>query len=281
MSLVIGVIGAGSMGQALMAGWAEREQTDREQTERGQRLVAVVRDLPKYQHLESDLGITVTDNRSALGECHVVVIAIKPQVIREILSEFAPHIAPGALVISVAAGITTHYIAHTLPTTDQIVRAMPNTPSIIGRGVTGISGAAACTPASLELARDLLSAVGAVVEVPESQQNALAAVSGSGPAYLYYLAEYMISGARELGLDQVVAEQLVRETLLGAAQLWEVQRQQAPEREITPAALRAQVTSPGGMTAAAMGVLDTHEVNTAIEAALARGVARAQELGAP
>lgn len=258
----IGVIGTGSMGQALIGGWSRGNN----------KIVALVRDSPKYAHLESEFGVTVTEDPGLLTGCGVVVIAIKPQMLREKLSEFSPYISPGAIVISVAAGITIEFIGQFVPTTDQIIRAMPNTPSIIGRGVSGISGSSACTRASLEVARELMSAVGAVVEVPESEQNALAAVSGSGPAYVFYLAEYLIAGARELGLDSVTANELVRQTLLGSAEL-------LASATKSPIELRQQVTSPGGMTAAAMQVLDDSRVGPAVIAALVRGTERATELG--
>lgn len=258
----IGVIGAGSMGQALIAGWADS----------GHQTIAVVRDRAKYQHLEGEYGIAVTEDRTALAGCSIVVLAIKPQVIREILSDFAPVISPDAVVISVAAGITTDFIENALGSTDQIIRAMPNTPSIIGKGVTGISGSPACTEESLSIARELMSAVGVVVEIPENAQNELAAVSGSGPAYLFYLAEYFIKGALELGLDPEVTRLLVSETLLGSAELLQASGK-------SPESLREQVTSPAGMTAAAMEVLDSHGVGEAVMSALTRGAERARELG--
>lgn len=258
----IGVIGAGSMGQALIAGWAGT----------GHNIVAIVRDQAKYHHLEGEYGITVTEDRTQLSDCAVVVLAIKPQVIREILPEFASVISAEAVVISVAAGITTEFIENSLSSTDQIIRAMPNTPSIIGRGVTGISGSPTCTQESLNIARELMSAVGVVMDIPETAQNELAAVSGSGPAYLFYLAEYLMQGARELGLDPDVAQLLVIETLAGSAELL---RQSGK----SPHVLREQVTSPAGMTAAAMAVLDAREVGPAIIDALARGTERARELG--
>lgn len=258
----IGVIGAGSMGQALIAGWSGA----------GQKIVAIVRDRAKYQHLEGEYGITVTEDRGELANCAVVVLAIKPQVIREILPEFASVISPKAVVISVAAGVTTEFIENSLSSTDQVTRAMPNTPSIIGRGVTGISGSPTCTEASLNIARELMSAVGVVIDIPESAQNELAAVSGSGPAYLFYLAEYLMQGARELGLEPEMAQVLVTETLAGAAELLR-------ESGKSPQELREQVTSPGGMTAASMSVLDSQAVGQAVVDALARGTERARELG--
>lgn len=258
----IGVIGSGSMGQALISGW----------TESGVSVVAVVRDAGKYQHLEKTLGIKVTEDRKALIDCDVVVIAIKPQVIKEILHEFQPFIADNVIVISVAVGVTTEFIGKCFPQTVEIVKAMPNTPSQIHMGVTCVSGGENCSENSVAVAIELLSAVGEVFVVPESQQAAVGAVSGSGPAYLFFLAECLQQGAQELGLGADLADQLIRATLRGSAEL-------LAQSELTAADLRRQVTSPGGTTAAAMEVLASQEVDQTIGAALAAGVTRAIELG--
>ena len=250
------------MGQALISGW----------TEPGSSVVAVVRDVGKYQHLEKSLDIEVTEDRNALVDCDVVVIAIKPQVIKEILHEFQPFIADNAIVISVAVGITTEFIGKCFPQTVEIVKAMPNTPSQIHMGVTCVSGGEKCSESSVAVALELLSAVGEVFVVPESQQAAVGAVSGSGPAYLFFLAEYLQQGAEQLGLGADLADQLIRATLRGSAEL-------LAQSELTAADLRRQVTSPGGTTQAAMEVLDSQGVDQAISAALAAGVTRSGELG--
>lgn len=258
----IGVIGSGSMGQALISGWTESESS----------VVAVVRDVAKYQHLEKSLGIEVTEDRKALVDCDVVVIAIKPQIIKEILHEFQPFIADKTIVISVAVGITTEFIGKCFPQTVEIVKAMPNTPSQIHMGVTCVSGGPNCSESSVAVAIDLLSAVGEVFVVPESLQAAVGAVSGSGPAYLFFLAQYLRQGAEQSGLDADLANQLVRATLRGSAEL-------LAQSESTDADLRRQVTSPGGTTQAAMEVLDSQGVGQSICEALAAGVTRSIELG--
>lgn len=250
------------MGQALISGW----------TNLGVNVVAVVRDAAKYQYLEKSLGIDITEDRSALEECDVVVIAIKPQVINEILHEFRPFIAERAIVISVAVGVTTEFIGKCFPQTVEIVKAMPNTPSQIHMGVTCISGGANCSESSIAVANELLSAVGEVFVVSESQQAAVGAVSGSGPAYLFFLAQYLQEGAQQMGLDADLADQLIRATLRGSAELF-------AQSEMTASDLRGQVTSPGGTTQAAMEVLDSQRVGQAICAGLEAGVARSIELG--
>lgn len=263
----IGVIGSGAMGQALMSGWRDASWMDPETP-----ITAIVRDRPKYVHLEDDLKITVTEDFAPLSESKIVVIAIKPQVIKEKLRDFAQVIPKDAIIISTAAGITTEFIHSVFPQTREIVRAMPNTPARIHRGVTGVSGGAECSQEAIDITVLLMSAVGEVVVVPESLQNELAAVSGSGPAYLFYLAENLMKGAIDLGLDPAIARSLVTSTLTGAAEL-------LAHSGADPEDLRAQVTSKGGMTLAAMQVLDAREVDHTIVAALARGRERAEELG--
>ncbi len=258
----IGVIGSGSMGAALISGW----------TQSGTGIVAVVRDVEKYRHLEDSLGIEVTQDREVLLECDLVVIAIKPQIIKEILQDFQPFIAPHAIVISVAVGITTEFIGNCFPQTREIVKAMPNTPSQIHMGVTCVSGGQDCSENSVAIAVELLRAVGEVFVVPESQQAAVGALSGSGPAYMFYLAQFLQQGAQELGLDADLSDQLIRATLRGSAEL-------LSRSELAASDLRRQVTSPGGTTQAAMEVLDAQHVGETIGAALAAGVARSIELG--
>ena len=258
----IGVIGSGSMGQSLISGWTAREVD----------IVAVVRDADKYRHLENSLGIEVTQDREALVECDVVVIAIKPQVIRELLQGFQPFIAANAIIISVAVGITTEFIGNAFPQTREVVKAMPNTPSQIHMGVTCVSGGQDCSEYSVDVAVELLRAVGEVFVVPESQQAAVGALSGSGPAYLFYLAQYLHQGAQELGLDADLSDQLIKATLRGSAELLFQSKSAASD-------LRRQVTSPGGTTQAAMEVLDGALVGDSVRSALAAGVARTVELG--
>jgi pyrroline-5-carboxylate reductase len=250
------------MGQALISGW----------TQLGVGIVAVVRDAGKYQAIEDSFGIEVTQDRRALLECDVVVIAIKPQIIKEILQEFQPFIAQNAIVISVAVGITTEFIGKCFPQTCEVVKAMPNTPAQIHMGVTCVSGGKDCSENSVAVASELLRAVGEVFVVPESAQAVVGALSGSGPAYLFYLAQYLQQGAQELGLDAELADQLISATLRGSAEL-------LSQSESAATDLRRQVTSPGGTTQAAMEVLNTRQVGETIGAALAAGVARSIELG--
>ena len=200
----------------------------------------------------------------------MVILVVKPQDIRSLVGDIASSIAPGSLVISIAAGITTELLEASMPLAN-VVRAMPNTPAKIESGVTGISAGARCSPEALDQARALLLSIGVVVEVPEALQDAVTAVSGSGPAYLFYLAEAMIDGACELGMPPETARTSVVHTLLGAARLLEASGEE-------PSALRAKVTSPGGTTAAAIRVLDADDVQRSVRAAIEAARDRSREL---
>lgn len=259
----IAVIGGGIMGEALMRALLRREP-------RPQIVVAEKR-ADRAEQLINDLGITVADASGAVAGADVVMLAVKPQDVRAVLDEVGPHIPVGSLVLSIAAGIPTTVITDRVAGGVDVVRAMPNTPARIDMGVTGISVAADCTAAGRDLARDLLGGVGTVVEVPEELQDSVTAVSGSGPAYLFLLAESMLASAIELGLEPVMADLMVRQTLLGAAQLLAT----SPEG---PDVLRQNVTSPNGTTAAALTTMDAHGVSAGIVAGMAAARARSREL---
>lgn len=252
----IAVLGGGVMGEALIIGLMRRL------TPAPSIVVAEKRE-DRAADLVGRLGVEIAPLESACTGAEVVIIVVKPQDIRGVVDAIAPSVDPGALVVSIAAGITTESIERVL-TTAHVVRAMPNTPARIESGVTGISAGAGCPPQSLARARELLSAVGAVVEIPESLQDAITAVSGSGPAYLFALAEGMLDGARAVGLPDDAARTAVVQTLLGAARLLDATGED-------PAVLRANVTSPNGTTAAAIAVFDeaglTETIASAIEAA--------------
>lgn len=261
----IAVLGGGVMGEALIVGIQRRVHPAP--------VIVVAEKRPdRRDELIARLGVQAQDASEAVRYADVVVLVVKPQDIRSLLDSIAQDVAAGALVISIAAGIPTALIEAALPGT-HVVRAMPNTPARIESGVTGISGGAGCDRAHLDQARHLLSAVGTVVEVPESAQDAITSVSGSGPAYLFYLAEAMIAGAIEGGIAPEQAREVVAQTLLGASRLLQV----SPE---PPEVLRANVTSPGGTTAAAIGAFDARGVREALVAGIAAARNRSQELSA-
>lgn len=261
----IAVLGGGVMGEALITGLLAQEPT--------LSIVVVEQQAERAAALVARHGVAVDTAASAAAGADVVIVAVKPDGVRDVLQEVAATVRPGALVISIAAGIATEVIAAIVPQA-AVVRAMPNTPARIQRGVIGVSGAQGCPPLALAAASALLAAVGTVIEIPESLQDAITATSGSGPAYVFYLAEAMMRGAEELGLDPADARSAVVETIAGAARLM-------LESDEHPQVLRAQVTSAKGTTAAAIAAFDEHEVAVGIRAGMAAARARSAELSRP
>ncbi len=217
--------------------------------------------------LEADPGA----NTWAVEDADIVILGVKPYAIIDVATSVAPALSPHAVVVSVAAGITTAQIESVVEV--PVVRAMPNTPSQIRQGVTGIAGGSRSTTEHLAMVETLFSLVGDVVVVEETQINTLSALSGSGPAYLFYIAEKLIDVARQRGFSDEQANTMVKGTLLGAATLLE-------QSEATPADLRKAVTSPGGTTEQAIAVLDEHDLGAIWAEAIDRAVARAEEMAA-
>lgn len=212
-------------------------------------------------------------NRRAVAGARLVVLGVKPWAVHEVLREIAGALEPGTIVVSVAAGVTTASLEALVPESVAVVRAMPNTPAHIGRGVTGLAGGVTASADDLALARRLFETVGAVLVVDEAQINAVTAVSGSGPAYLFLFAEHMTAAARRLGFDAAQAELLVQQTIAGAAELM-------VRSEQDPAQLRRNVTSPKGTTERAVEVLQSAEWGDLFDRALAANIARSEELEA-
>ncbi len=185
--------------------------------------------------------------------------------------EIAPHVRPGALVVSLAAGITTEFLESRLPAGVPVVRVMPNTPALVDEGMAAISPGAHCDQPHLDEARQLLEAVGRVVVLDEKHLDAVTAISGSGPAYFFYIVEAMIEAGVFLGLPRSTATELVVQTCYGAATMLR-------ETGEHPGVLRENVTSPGGTTVAALRTLDDHKVRAAFISALEAARDRSHEL---
>lgn len=215
--------------------------------------------------------VGLRDNAAAVAQANIVVLSVKPQQMQEVLEEIKAAIRPRTMVLSIAAGIRTSKIESILPEKTPVVRAMPNTPAFVGAGITGLCGGQFARPKHMKLAAAILGAVGKVVYVAESQMDAVTAISGSGPAYVFYFAEAMLRAARELGLDAKTARTLVEQTLCGAAALL---RESGEE----PGILREKVTSKGGTTAAALAVMEQAGVGHAIENAIRAAHRRSLEL---
>lgn len=210
-------------------------------------------------------------NRHAVRGAGLVILAVKPWTVAEAARGIADALEPGAIVVSVAAGVPSSAIEAELPEGVAVVRAMPNTPSHIGRGVTGIAGGASAGEEAVATVRRLFETVGEVLVVREDQINDVAAVSGSGPAYVYLYAEHMIAAARRLGFDADQARLLVQQTIAGAAELM-VRSDDEPEQ------LRRNVTSPKGTTERAVEVLQAADWGDLFDRALAANVRRSEEL---
>ncbi|HEY0248321.1 MAG TPA: pyrroline-5-carboxylate reductase [Gryllotalpicola sp.] len=212
-------------------------------------------------------------NRRAVAGAGLVVVAVKPAQLPELLAEIAPALTPGAVVVSVAAGVTIATMEAAVPASVAVVRAMPNTPAQIGRGVTGVSAGTRATAAELALARSLFETVGTVVEVPEPQLDELTSISGSGPAYVFLLIEELTKTAVRKGFTAQQAKLLVEQTFLGASELLAATGED-------PAELRRRVTSPKGTTERAVEVLQSAALSELFDRATDAAVARAKELAA-
>ncbi|MGV1003272.1 MAG: pyrroline-5-carboxylate reductase [Candidatus Nanopelagicales bacterium] len=238
----LAIVGAGKMGGAVLAGlvaggWPPAE------------LAVVEPHAPTAERIRSELGVAVTDLATAVRDAAAVIVLVKPQDVAGVLLAAAPQLPAGAVVISLAAGVPTSLLEACLPAGTPVIRVMPNTPAVVGKGMSAVSPGANCPPDALELAERIMAAVGHVVRVPESQQSAVTAVSGSGPAYVFAVAEAMIDAGVLLGLARPLATELTVHTLVGAATM-------LAETGEHPTVLRENVTSPGGTTAAAL-----HELN--------------------
>jgi pyrroline-5-carboxylate reductase len=256
------LVGGGKMGSALLsglvaAGWATVEELAVSETDPAQRA-----------RLEAaNPGLTVVGGPTGADD---VVLAVKPDVAESVLRTLG---ATGPRrVLSIVAGISSERLEATLPAGSVVVRAMPNTPSLVGAGVAGLSGGMAATSADLDWAEGILGAVGTVVRLPERHLDAVTGISGSGPAYVFFVAEAMIEAGVTAGLTREISRQLVVGTLLGASRMLDETGQE-------PAELRAAVTSPGGTTAAAVRTLEFKAVRSAFIEAVAAAVERSRQLG--
>lgn len=272
MNSVLAVLGAGNMAGAILEGALAR----------GALGTLPVRVVTKTQasadRYAQDARITAaaleTDPaaaRTAVAGAHIILIGVKPPLVAGVLDDIAPALDPQAVVISVAAGVTIDTISRHLPDGVHVVRAMPNTPVAVGLGVTGIAGADA---EALATARSLFEAVGIVAEVPEDGLDLIGALTGSGPAHVYYLVEQMTQAALRLGMSEQDAARLTAQTFVGAGALL------AANPQVPPAELRRRVTSPKGTTERSVAVLAEADLAATFTAALRANMARAAELAA-
>lgn len=212
-------------------------------------------------------------NRRAVQGARIVLLGVKPVGIADLAAEIADALEPDAVVVSIAAGVPIAAIERVLRPGAAVVRAMPNTPATIGLGATGVSAGSSVTAEQMELARSIFETVGSVHEVPESQIDAVTAISGSGPAYLFYFAESLTKAGIELGLPAALAEALSVQTVRGAGEL-------LARSDFGAVELRRRVTSPGGTTAKALAVLEQQGLPATLADATRAARSRATELAA-
>lgn len=263
--MTIAILGAGVMGEALLSGLIRAGR-------RAEEIVVTERRPDRGKELVERYGVAYVSNPDAARQADTLAIVVKPQDMKALLDEIAPHVRTGQLVVSLAAGITTAFIESRLPEGVAVVRVMPNTPALVDEGMAAISPGAHCDEGHLHQAEDLLDATGRVIRVPEKQLDAVTAISGTGPAYVFYVVEAMIEAGVHLGLPRATATEMVVQTLVGSAKLLR-------ETGEHPTVLRERVTSPGGTTAAAVRRLEEGRVRAdflaAIEAARDRSRALA------
>jgi pyrroline-5-carboxylate reductase len=226
----------------------------------------------RVAELTARYGVRGVETDEAAKLADVLIVAVKPQDIDPLLHSLSWAIKPGTLVVSLCAGLPTSLYERHLPAGTPVVRVMPNTPMLVGEAMSAISAGSHAEPEHLQLVQDLLSTVGKVVRVPESQQDAVTALSGSGPAYFFFLVEAMIDAGILLGLPRAVSAELIIQSAVGAA----IMLRDSGEH---PTMLREAVTSPGGTTIAAIRELENHGVRAALLSAIEAAAIRSAELG--
>ncbi|HXW45588.1 MAG TPA: pyrroline-5-carboxylate reductase [Streptosporangiaceae bacterium] len=264
---MIAVLGAGQMGEALISGLLRAGVVAPGE------IIAAARRSGRAQELRDRYGIAVMSAAEAAGQAQTLVITVKPQDMDALLAEISSRVQPGALVISVAAGITTAFIERRLGTGVPIVRVMSNTPVLVDEAMSVISAGPHAAEEHLRRAEELLQPVGKVLRIPESQQDAATALSGSGPAYVYFLVEAMVDAGILLGMPRANALEMVKQAVFGAATMLRDSGEH-------PVLLREAVTSPGGTTINAIRELEKHGVRAAVLAAIEAARDRGRELGA-
>lgn len=263
----IGIVGGGNMAEALLAGLLHKGLTTPD------RLVVSDPLVSRRDLLSRTFGVGVTaDNQRAVRQADIVILCVEPQLLDDVLTALSPSLESHPLVISVAAGYPLSRMGHLLPATASLIRAMPNTPSTIGAGVTAMSLAPGVSCKDREMARQLFESVGMVVEVEERLLDAVTGLSGSGPAYVYAMIEALADGGVLSGLPRPTAQLLSAQTVAGAAAM-------VLEPGKHPAVLKDQVASPGGTTIAGLHRLEQGRLRATLMSAVEAATQRSQELG--
>jgi pyrroline-5-carboxylate reductase len=283
----IAIVGGGSIGEALLAGMlrAGRQVKD---------LVVAEKDPDRSKYLSGKYSVLVTTVAEAVPTASYVIVAVKPFDVEGLVSEIADAAAHAEsdtadqVFVTVAAGVTTAFYENKLPAGAPVIRVMPNAPVVVGGGVSALARGRFATPEHLKEVSAIFDAVGGVLSVPESQLDAVTAVSGSGPAYFFLMVEALVDAGVAAGLSRSVATDLVVQTMAGsAAMLLERLDEAQPAGDVamgtaidtTAAQLRATVTSPGGTTAAGLRELERGGLRAAVADAVAAAKSRSEQLG--
>ena len=263
----IGVIGCGNMGSALIRGVLKRKPRLTDPS----RLMVWDPDREKLQRLKRSFGIQAARSNLQVAKAPVILLAVKPQQMEQVLAETRPALSHLPLLISIAAGIPTRWIEGKVGRKIPVIRVMPNTPALVGAGISAVSAGRAAGRRHLDLAKRIFASVGEVVEAPEAWMNGVTAVSGSGPAYFFFLMEQMEKVGVELGLSPKVARRLALATAEGAARLAGVSGED-------PGLLRRRVTSKGGTTEAALRVFKRGRLEQVLKRGIRAAAQRAKGL---
>ena len=256
----IGLIGCGNMGTAILAGISRKYA------------VAVCeQDARRAGALKRRFGVKAADLKTVAAGARVIILAVKPQNFDEVLAALKGGVRRDQLIISIAAGITCRYIEQRLGQKIRVVRTMPNLPAQVGEAMTAICRGESATSGDVKLAQQIFNCIGKTVVVEERFMDAVTAVSGSGPGYIFYFIECLEKAARSLGLNPSVARELVAQTLKGSARLLEQSGEGAD-------VLRGRVTSKGGTTQAALAIFEKHKTEKILQEALAAARKRAKAL---
>jgi pyrroline-5-carboxylate reductase len=267
----ITILGTGSMGGAILAGLTQPSVSVDGRIRVTNRSVEKSRPLSSAAVESFALAETPDANRLAVKGARIVLIGVKPAMVPDLLREIADDLEPNSIVVSVAAAVTTQTMEGIVA--GSVLRAIPNTPAVVGKAVTGLAAGSRATAADMALGRSLFETIGTVLEVPEEKIDALSTISGSGPAYVFYFIEELTRTAIDLGFSAEEAAIMVNGTFLGSAEL-------LVSSGVAPDELRRRVTSPKGTTERAIEVLQSADLKSLFDRATAAALARAKEMAA-
>jgi pyrroline-5-carboxylate reductase len=263
----LGFVGGGQMAEALIKGLLSRKLFNP-----GQITVSDPSEV-RRNHLKESFGINITsENKEAVTGSEIIILAVKPQVMSTVLEDIGPVVSSNHIVVSIAAGITIHSLEKRLPEGTRVVRVMPNTPALVQAGAAALCNGTAARQGDLDMVRKILETVGKAVVIPESLMDAVTGLSGSGPAYVFTFIEGLIDAGVREGLPRTVAQELVVQTVLGAALMCQNTGKH-------PAELTTMVTSPGGTTVAGLHVLERAALRGMLLDAVRAATERSRELG--